>query len=710
MLCLRMTLPNVVYLLYIIPILGPGSYGNLVVPGLDREAYIEEGDINIGLLRYIHRYSDGFCSDSYRTSGAQNSEVGKFMTDRINKDDELLPNITLGFVVLDDCQKDLTALARSVYFVSPDNEQEKEAKRRRVVGVVGPIYSRQSVMVSSFLGLFQIPVLSTYSTSDELSDTSRFPYFMRLVSPDAFQSVALVDIIEYFGWTYVSLLYSEGSYGENAAKNIERLTRSRGICLGVSKRISSDPNDEEVKRVLLNIQVNNDAPVVILFMESMGIDKLFGYILKNNMTSNFLWVSGDSFPAIDSLGVAEGAIGSLYVGHPSYHMPQYKNFIKGLSWKSSKNPWLPLIYKSAFGCTWNVSNDPDKESCEIYDTLSEAQDLYVSSPGKSSDGFMVYAKALHNLITDHCPHLFRKDVQRDFSDCINGPRLLQYMKAVSFSGFTGQVEFDSKGDMQGMYVIRQYRKNKEGAIYKAIVGEWTRSTNSLYLNMSKLDWGETRNLGKLEVESLCSRPCDIGHYYQNKEVSCCWECVKCRDNEITVNNLTGCEACPDFTWPDSQTVSECVLITPYYLQMSQVVSLCLVCLAAIGALTSVAIIVVYIAKPHNRLLKATSRGLSICILVGCMLACLASVLFLTYPDRSRCLLRQTGFHLVVCIMYSPLLLKTSRVYRIFSAGKRGTGRPKFTSTKSQLVFSFIFILCQVGIITQASHMGGGTLV
>lgn len=225
-----------------------GAVSELEVPGLDHKVYVKEGDINLGFLIHVYRYSiSGFCSNEFRPSGAQWTEIPAFITERINSNETLLPNITLGFVVFDDCQKDLTALARSIYFVDSDGEQNTKAnKHYKVAGVVGPIYSRQSVMVSSFLGLFNIPVLSPLSTSDELSDKSRFPFFMRLVQPDSFQAVAIVDLIEYFGWTYVSLLYSEGSYGENAAKYIERLTRSREICLAVSKRLSSDYDDNDI--------------------------------------------------------------------------------------------------------------------------------------------------------------------------------------------------------------------------------------------------------------------------------------------------------------------------------------------------------------------------------------------------------------------------------------------------------------------------------
>ena len=681
----------------------PGSPGQLIVPGLDHVVHVKPGDINIGYLSYVHRYSSvDFCSDKYRLSGAQHSVVPDFITDLINKDSTLLPNITLGFVAFDDCQKDLTALARSVYFVPSEDEKDKLQKRHHyVVGVVGPNYSRQSVMISGFLGLFQIPVLSTLATSDDLSDKARFPYFMRLVPPDKLQTIALVKIIEYFGWSYVSLLYSEGSYGENAAKNIDRLARTSDMCLAVSQQISSYFTEEDLKNVINRISAHKHAPVVILFLESIDLRRLFTHLKNNNMTSQFLFLASDTLPSVRGLDIEDVAIGSVLVTHRFMDVPGFSEYIRTLSWRNSTNPWLPLIFQSAYDCTWNTktsNGNTSKPSCDNWDTLEEAVGVNWVNPGRHVDGFVVYAKAIHALISDHCPELFTLDTPRNFSHCIRGHVLLDYMKNLSYEGYSGHISFDSNGDMMGQYSVKQVRRDKdEIQFHKYVIGNWDVLTNSFVVNTSVLNWpdGGVRNLARMEVESICSRPCDIGHYYQNKEVSCCWECVRCRDNEITVNNLTDCEPCPDFTWPDNDTKSTCEDIPLHFLHHSHAIGICILCLASLGVIKSSCIIVVYVVKRNDRLLKATSRELSIVILVGCIFACLGSALFVMHPDRVRCILRQASFHLIVCIMYSPLLVKTFRVYRIFTESQKGMTKLICVSNRTQLLMTILIITSQV---------------
>ena len=74
----------------------------------------------------------------------------------------------------------------------------------------------------------QIPQISYASTGIELSDKSRFGYFSRVVPPDTYQAQALVDVVNAFGWSYVSTLADEGNYGERGIAAFEKLAVKSG--------------------------------------------------------------------------------------------------------------------------------------------------------------------------------------------------------------------------------------------------------------------------------------------------------------------------------------------------------------------------------------------------------------------------------------------------------------------------------------------------
>lgn len=91
-----------------------------------------------------------------------------FALDRINNDNELLPNITLGARILDTCSRDTHALEQSLTFVQALIEKDSSdvkclsggppiiTKPERVVGVIGASASSVSIMVANILRLFKV--------------------------------------------------------------------------------------------------------------------------------------------------------------------------------------------------------------------------------------------------------------------------------------------------------------------------------------------------------------------------------------------------------------------------------------------------------------------------------------------------------------------------------------------------------------------------
>lgn len=108
----------------------------------------------------------------------------------INNRTDILPNITLEFLSIDDCWNGQKALEAAVYLLQqavivPAKEAtcstDDGSKGQVVIGVLGPSNSPMSVLVAPFFGVFRIPVMSLYATSDDLSDKTRYEYFLRLV-------------------------------------------------------------------------------------------------------------------------------------------------------------------------------------------------------------------------------------------------------------------------------------------------------------------------------------------------------------------------------------------------------------------------------------------------------------------------------------------------------------------------------------------------
>lgn len=193
----------------------------------EHASVIVPGDIILGGLFPVHEKGEKSpCGAKVYHRGVQRLEAMMYAVDIINDDPNILPNITLGVNILDTCSRDTYALNQSLQFVRSslnnmdtsafeclDNSvpRPKTNNTGPVFGVIGGSYSSVSLQVANLLRLFHIPQISPASTAKALSDKTRFDYFARTVPPDTFQSIALVDIVKSFNWSYVSTVHSEGS-------------------------------------------------------------------------------------------------------------------------------------------------------------------------------------------------------------------------------------------------------------------------------------------------------------------------------------------------------------------------------------------------------------------------------------------------------------------------------------------------------------------
>ena len=129
-----------------------------------------DGDIILGGLFPVHARGDRGtpCGELKKEKGIHRLEAMMFAIDLINKDPELLPNITLGARILDTCSRDTYALEQSLTFVQALIERDGSdvrcangdppifTKPDKIVGVIGAAASSVSIMVANILRLFKV--------------------------------------------------------------------------------------------------------------------------------------------------------------------------------------------------------------------------------------------------------------------------------------------------------------------------------------------------------------------------------------------------------------------------------------------------------------------------------------------------------------------------------------------------------------------------
>uniref|UniRef100_A0A8C6NTT1 Glutamate metabotropic receptor 4 n=1 Tax=Nothobranchius furzeri TaxID=105023 RepID=A0A8C6NTT1_NOTFU len=666
-----------------------------------------DGDISLGGLFPVHaRGHDGKpCGELKKEKGIHRLEAMLFALDRINNDNNLLPNITLGARILDTCSRDTHALEQSLTFVQALIEKDGTdvkclgggppiiTKPERVVGVIGASSSSVSIMVANILRLFKIPQVSYASTAPELSDNTRYDFFSRVVPPDTYQAQAMVDIVKHMRWNYVSTVASEGNYGESGVEAfILKSREDGGVCISQSVKIPREPKQGEFDKVIRRLRENPNARVVILFANEDDIRRLLQAAKKANQTGHFIWVGSDSWgskitPVVQQEEMAEGAVTILPKRQTIKGFDRY--FISRTLENNRRNIWFAEFWENNFSCKLSrhaVKKGSGLKKCTNQERIGK--DSHYEQEGKVQfviDAVYAMAHALHNMHQELCPG---RVGLCDKMDSINGTYLLKHIRRLNFAGIAGNpVLFNENGDAPGRYEIYQYQIKNRTAEYK-IIGHWT---DQLHLNVRSMQWpGGIRQI----PSSICSQPCQPGERKKIvKGIPCCWHCERCDGYQYQADTYT-CKMC-HFNMRPNDNHTGCVPTPIVKLEWSSPWAVIPVLIAVLGIMATLFVVVTFIRYNDTPIVKASGRELSYVLLTGIFLCYATTFLMISSPDVGICSLRRIFLGLGMSISYAALLTKTNRIYRIFEQGTMSLSAPRFISPASQLVITFTLASVQL---------------
>lgn len=89
------------------------------------------------------------------------------------------------------------------------------------LGTVGGHTNTASNAFAQIFNGFKQNQVAYASTGSYLSYVTPYPYFMRTCADDAFQGVALADIVsDYFGWNIVTVFSTTDTYGSDGITQV----------------------------------------------------------------------------------------------------------------------------------------------------------------------------------------------------------------------------------------------------------------------------------------------------------------------------------------------------------------------------------------------------------------------------------------------------------------------------------------------------------
>ena len=648
-----------------------------------------------------------------RRAGFERAMAMVYAVETINGKEEILPRIRLAFDIHDTCIHPNTALEESLSFVSDRCVVDATAANvtdRHFSGVVGAALSSVSVPVASLLRLFSLPQISPSSTAESLSDSDRFDFFFRTVPPDSGQVQVMYNLVKLFNWTYVSIIYTADLYGESGFKALQRVFEedsSSNICIANSIPLSPTANnsafDEAVDKLMKNYRKN--ATAVILFaheLTAQGVTQ--AWQRRNSLTSGdeITWIVSDS--AARRLK-AKGMLGV----HPTSRSSEdFNTWFKQIGERNTAgSPWVSEYLDSIFGCV-RYTNGTSQGNCNHENVTVGNAPIFTPSNFVPStiDAVYAFAYALHNMTGEECNYTLC-DAILETSGKINGDLLREYLRAVQFPGVSQDVvAFDENQDLKngGYDIVNLQPVNDTNTmLFKhKMVGSW--SNGILNLRVDDIWWNTVNGQ---PPSSICSLPCAFGYFEQSipGEAECCWTCEQCGPRQASDGKT--CMTCPSGEKPD-QLRQSCKQLRLEVLDWSHPLAITLLIVSVLGAVITVSFVVIFVIFRKTRVIKATSRELSAVILGGIFLCYLLPLFYIGTPHAVSCAFRRYGIGVCLSLCFGALLVKLSRIHRIFNQKKVTTKLPHFIDWKSQLVFTAIIVVLQLLIGTVwliAEHPG-----
>uniref|UniRef100_A0A8D2LE48 G-protein coupled receptors family 3 profile domain-containing protein n=1 Tax=Varanus komodoensis TaxID=61221 RepID=A0A8D2LE48_VARKO len=589
-----------------------------------------------------------------------------FAVNEINKNPDILPNITLGFHIYDSYSDPKMTYRTSLDMLFKSHQMVPNYQCGTQQKLIGHSVSLWTPSLPQFsYGSFQIAV----------SDESPSPSFYRMAPNEALQYHGIVQILQYFHWKWIGLITIDDERGERFLQTIESMLSQNGIC------------SEFTERLKANWQ----------FFEMEVLTETLNYDYTGKITARRVWIS---MAQIDfTLHIFQKPVGmqmfhgALSFSVHSYDIPGFQTFLQTINPAGeSADGFTKVFWEQAFGCSFlnhGASKDANK-TCSGEEMLQSLSSPFfeMSMTGHS---YSIY-NAVHALA-----HAFQT-----ISRSPSTHTAMQRMRSlIPFNNNAGdEIRFNEYGELVGVFEVKNLVTFPNNSYVRVKVGSLDPLAppgKQFNLNETQIQW--PRDMTQVPPLSLCNDMCAPG--YSKKKIEgekfCCYNCARCpvgmfSDKEDTEN----CMNCPKGQHA-STVQNQCIPKITNFLALNETLAIISVSSAFLFSLTTVLVLGIFIRHRDTAIVKANNQCLTYILLISLLLCFLCSLFFIGKPNTVSCLLRQATFGMVFSVCLSTILAKTISVVLAFMATKPGSQMRKWVGKRLAYAIVFSCSNIQAGI-------------
>ncbi|XP_042194542.1 taste receptor type 1 member 1-like [Callorhinchus milii] len=596
----------------------------------------------------------------------------RFAVEEINNATHLLPNITLGYQIFDDCTSSIYIKAMFAFVLrraqtSSGATHNLCGYQPRVTAIIGPWSSDGATIVANILHPFLLPQISYGASSEKLSDKVYFPSFLRTIPSDKNQAEAIILLIQRFKYDWIAVVGSDDQYGQYGKHEVTTLASERNICMAYQGIIKA--KEGTLKEAIIQVIKHIDSSrvnITVLFATLQLTVMYFQTAIELNIRDK-VWIISEAIsannilseiPNISKVGLILG------IAVREGQMPGFQDFLSNALAAQSLSP-SNLSQASAESCA---------QTCIECQSFTNAMVQSILGSNKWGISFNVYS-AVYSVA-----HSLHQLLNCDSGTCNKSrtflpSELLESLKRVNFTLHNRTINFDANGNLRTGYNIIIW-ENKSSIDPFRVIGSYTPNPGRVVINQPFNTWAP--GLKKMPT-SKCSSECEPG---QRKNLDgfhhCCFKCTDCPKNTFESNH--DCVECFKWQWAPSKS-SVCYNKTIVYLRWEDGISIALCAMAGAGILAKATITVIFIVNLKTPIVKAA--GGKLCF-----------VMLLALVSGSSCVLPSLGYPVSWSVSYIYNILLSLLCFLFAFLGKdlpKNYNEGKWIS-QSMVVFIFSWSL------------------
>eukprot|EP00079_Xenopus_tropicalis_P038174 XP_017951945.1 PREDICTED: extracellular calcium-sensing receptor-like [Xenopus tropicalis] len=646
----------------------------------------------------------------------------------INKSNDLLPNITLGFHLYDSCYNELRSLIGATWILSGEKNGVPNIhcnKDLMPLAIVGDFPSKASEPLARILGLYRYPQISYASGLPVLSNKMYFPSFFRTIHNGDNELFAIVQLVKYFNWTWIGVIFSNNDVGILGAQIVTREIEKNGGCIAFQETLPIISSMESVYRII-GLVKRSRATVILLFCTIENLFPLMELASYHNITGK-VWVSTSGWSITSNFArrdILTTLNGSLALAPQKGKIPGFKEFLYSIHpTRFPDDPYMKSFWENAFHCIWPGNDTVNNTSPALLKDIvwcTGEERLDSIDPNIYDVYNFIYSYRTHNAVfaVAHALHQMKNCVpgkgpfkNGSCADIYNHRpwQLLHYLRKVDFNNTAGKrIYFDENGDVPQSVDILNWQLFPNGSNQYVSIGSFDSGSlngEGLSIQLNKILWNGGHSQ---HPSSVCRDPCPKGYRraaIQGQKI-CCFDCLPCSEGEIlNPNDDSKCLKCPEDKWPDSRK-EECLPKPIKFLSYEETLGSTLACISVLFCLLTFSVFCLFIIKRMTPIVKANNRDLSYLLLISLMFGFMCSLAFIGRPNRIMCMIRQVMFAVIFSLCVSTILAKTITVIMIFSATNPDSKLKKLVGLRIPIYIVPVctmvqIILCIVWLTTDA---------